>query len=393
MSPLIKIKQLYLDPWILVSSIALLLLGLLMVTSASMVISEQHFNYPFHFLLHQLAYLCLGIVVGFFAFQLSLERWQAISGYLFIIAIFLLFLVLVPGIGHKVNGSTRWIGFGPLTIQVSELAKFSVILYLASYLVRRDQEIQDSVFGFLKPLLLLGIIAVFLLLEPDFGATTVILFTALGMMFLARVKLWQFIALFALIAGALIILAISSPYRLQRITSFLHPWQNAFDSGYQLTQSLIAFGRGGIFGVGLGNSVQKLFYLPEAQTDFLFAVLAEELGFIGECAILFLFMLLVGRAMKVGKKALLSEKTYEAYVAFGFALWLGIQAMINIGVNAGLLPTKGLTLPLMSYGGNSLLVNCLVLAILLRISHDCRSFASTKIAGRKTINTRVRHKV
>lgn len=359
-----------------------------MVTSASMVISERHFNYPFHFLFHQLAYLVLGLVVGIFAFRLSLERWRLVGTYLFIISMILLLLVLIPGIGHKVNGSTRWIGFGPLTIQVSELAKFSMILYLAGYLVRRGEEIQNNLRGFLKPLLLMGIISILLLLEPDFGATTVILLTALGMMFLARVRLWQFIALFIFIAGVLSLIAISSPYRVQRITTFLHPWENPFDSGYQLIQSLIAFGRGGLFGVGLGNGVQKLFYLPEAQTDFLFAVLAEELGFLGECIVILLFILLVGRTLRLGKNALLVNKSYEAYVAFGFGLWLGIQAIINIGVNSGLLPTKGLTLPLMSYGGNSLLINCMVLAILLRISHDCRSEISTRVIRKKQTNSR-----
>jgi cell division protein FtsW len=330
----------------------------------------------------------LGLCVGVFAFRLSLEKWQLIGTYLFIITLVLLVLVLIPGIGHRVNGSTRWIGLGPLTIQVSELAKFSMILYLAGYLVRRDVEVQNSMRGFLKPLILMGIISILLLCEPDFGATTVILLTALGMMFLAQVRLWQFIVLFILIAGALSFIAISSPYRVQRITTFLHPWENPFDSGYQLIQSLIAFGRGGLFGVGLGNGVQKLFYLPEAQTDFLFAVLAEELGFLGECIVILLFILLVGRTLRLGKNALLANKNYEAYVAFGFGLWLGIQAIINIGVNSGLLPTKGLTLPLMSYGGNSLLINCMVLAILLRISHDCRAEIGTQIIRKKQTNSR-----
>lgn len=358
-----------------------------------MVISEKHFNYPFHFLFHQGAYLLLGLTISIVAFRLNLKQWRIVGTYLFIIGLFLLVLVLIPGIGHKVNGSTRWIGVGPLTIQVSELIKFSVVLYLAGYLVRREEEIQTSLFGFLKPLIVLGMISILLLLEPDFGATTVILFTSLGMMFLARVKIWQFISLFLIVATALALLAISSPYRLQRITTFLHPWENPFDSGYQLTQSLIAFGRGGFFGVGLGNSVQKLFYLPEAQTDFLFAVLAEELGLLGELIVIALFVILVGSALRIGRLALLQEKTYDAYVAFGFALWLGIQAMINIGVNSGLLPTKGLTLPFMSYGGNSLLINCVVLAILLRISHDCRVEPGTHFNSKKQKSLRVRHKV
>ncbi|MBA2653963.1 MAG: putative lipid II flippase FtsW [Gammaproteobacteria bacterium] len=378
----------HLDPWIFTAGLSLITLGLLMVTSASMVISERQFNYPFHFLFHQGAYLVLGVILGVAAFRVSLEQWRIIGTYLFVICLLLLILVLVPGIGHKVNGSTRWLGFGPLTLQVSELTKFSVILYLGGYLVRRDEEIKTSLFGFLKPLFLLGIISILLLLEPDFGATTVILLTSLGVMFLAKVRIWQFSALFLMVAVALVVLAVSSPYRLQRITTFLHPWENPYDSGYQLTQSLIAFGRGGLFGVGLGNSIQKLFYLPEAQTDFLFAVLAEELGFLGECLVIVLFIMLVGRAMRIGKQAMLQEKSFEAYVAFGFGLWLGIQALINMGVSSGLLPTKGLTLPLMSYGGNSLLINCVVLAILLRISHDCRA-SKTQVIRKKI----VRHKV
>jgi cell division protein FtsW len=366
-------------------------MGLLMVTSASMVISDRNYNYPFHFLLHQGAYLLLGASFGMLAFRFRLEQWQVIGNYLFIGCLILLILVLLPGIGHKVNGSTRWIGLGALTIQVSELTKFSVILYLAGYLVRKDKEIKTRWIGFVKPLALLGIISFLLLLEPDFGATSVILATALGMMFLANIRLSQFIALFAVIAFVLALIAISSPYRLQRITTFLHPWENAFDSGYQLTQSLIAFGRGGFIGVGLGNSIQKLFYLPEAQTDFLFAVVAEELGFLGEAIVIALFVILVGRALRIGKLAFLQEKPYEAYVAFGFALWLGIQSIINIGVNEGLLPTKGLTLPLMSYGGNSLLINCMVLAILLRISHDCRAKPGAQVIRKPKL--RAHHRV
>lgn len=366
-----------LDPWILASSISLVLIGLLMVASSSMVISERQFDTPFHFLIHQCGYLVIGVIFGIFAFRLSLDQWRILGTYLFLACLILLFLVLIPGVGHRINGSMRWIGFGPLTLQVSELAKFSVILYLAGYLVRRGQEIQDKLFGFIKPMFLLSIISLLLLLEPDFGATTVILGTALGMMFLANVRLWQFLALFALVAGALVVLAISSPYRLQRITTFLHPWENPFDSGYQLTQSLIAFGRGGFMGVGLGNSIQKLFYLPEAQTDFLFAVLAEELGFVGECVVITLFIILIGRALLIGKRAYVMGRLFEAYVAFGFSFWLSFQAMINIGVNSGLLPTKGLTLPLMSYGGNSLLINCIVLALLLRVSHECRDPVAT----------------
>jgi cell division protein FtsW len=382
-----------LDPWILAASLSLIAIGLLMLTSASMVISERQFNYPFHFLFHQSAYLLLGFTFAVMAFRISPHYWRVIGVYLFVICLFLLVLVLIPGVGHKVNGSIRWIGLGPITFQVSELTKFSIILYLAGYAVRRNEEIQSSLWGFLKPLFLLGVVSVLLLLEPDFGATTIIFLTSFSLLFLAGVRIWQFIALFTLVAGVLSILAMSLPYRLERITTFLHPWENPFDSGYQLTQSLIAFGRGGVFGMGLGNGVQKLFYLPEAQTDFLFAVLAEEFGFVGECVVMLLFILLVGRALHIAKNA--HDKSFEAYVAYGFALWIGIQAMISIGVNSGMLPTKGLTLPFMSYGGNSLLINCIMLAILLRIAHGVRTTPKPRVsthysAGRKRKRLRAR---
>jgi cell division protein FtsW len=264
----------------------------------------------------------------------------------------------------------RWINLGPLSLQVSELAKFSVILYLSSYLVRRAEEVQTKVIGFMKPMLILALASVLLLLEPDFGAMVVIMATALAMMFLAGVRLWQYAVLFLLVATGLAGLALSSPYRMARLTGFLHPWANQFDSGYQLTQSLIAFGRGGIFGVGLGDSIQKLFYLPEAHTDFLFAVLAEELGLLGEIGVIALFGVLVGRAIWLGRKAYELGEYFSSFLAYGLGLWIAFQAMVNIGVNAGLLPTKGLTLPLMSYGGSSVLINCVVVAVLLRISSD-----------------------
>ncbi len=359
-----------LDIPIFCSAVLLLGVGLLMVTSASMVISEQQFGTPFHFLLRQLIHICIGIVLSLFALRIDLNQWQR-SGFVWLgFSIVLLVLVLVPGIGRHVNGSVRWIYLGPISLQVSELAKFSVILYLAGYLVRRAEEVQRSVTGFLKPMIVLGLMAFLLLMEPDFGATAVIMATALAMMFLAGVRLWQYAVMFSGVAMALAVLAITSPYRVARLTTFMHPWANQFDSGYQLTQSLIAFGRGGIFGVGLGDSIQKLFYLPEAHTDFLFAVLAEELGLIGELAIIALFCIMIGRVMWLGRKAYELGHHFAAYLSYGLGLWLAFQAMVNIGVNAGILPTKGLTLPLMSYGGSSIIINCVVIAILLRISSD-----------------------
>jgi len=358
------------DRGLLISASALLALGLLMVASASMVISDRQYHFPFHYLFHQVMYLVVGIGFAAWALRRPIAFWQKSGVYLLIASILLLVAVLIPGIGRHVNGSARWIGIGPISFQVSELVKFSLIVFMAGYLVRREKEIRTSLRGFIKPMLLLGVVAVLLLLEPDFGATAVILSTVLVMMFLAGVQLRQFIVLLVLVVGALVVLAISAPYRLERLTTFLNPWANQFDSGYQLTQSLIAFGRGGIFGVGLGNSIQKLFYLPEAHTDFLFAVLAEELGLIGELVVLFLFAIVVTRALSIARQAQKAGRLFAAYLGYGIGFWLASQAMINIGVNAGVLPTKGLTLPLMSYGGSSMLISCVVIAVLLRIHHE-----------------------
>jgi cell division protein FtsW len=358
------------DYWLILIVTALLAIGLLMVASASMVISDRQYHTPFHFLFHQLAYIGLAIFLGIIILRIPLIFWQKISPYLLLASLFLLIIILIPGVGREVNGSMRWVGFGPFGIQISELAKFSIVIYMAGFLVRREEEVRTSFIGFLKPMMLLAVIAILLLLEPDFGALAVIMLTVLSMIFLAGARLSQFILLLLLVAAALAILAVTSPYRLLRLTTFLHPWVNQFSSGYQLTQSLIAFGRGGIFGVGLGNSIQKLFYLPEAHTDFLFAVLAEELGLIGELIIIGLFAALVGRILFIGRLALRTGKKFASYIAYGFSLWLGLQAMINIGVNSGILPTKGLTLPFISYGGTSILFSCMAIAILLRVYHE-----------------------
>lgn len=360
----------YFDRWLLISAIVLVSLGLVMVASSSMVVSDRNYTYPLHFIIRQVVYLGLGIVVASFIIRVPIKIWEKFSNHLLLLSFVLLVLVLVPHIGREVNGSRRWLGFGPFSVQVSEVVKFCVIIYLASFLVRREEEVRTRMTGFLRPMLLLTIISLLLLLEPDFGATGVIMGTALAMMFFAGVRLWQFIVLLLVVAAALTLIAIAAPYRLERLTTFMHPWAHQFGSGYQLTQSLIAFGRGGWLGVGLGNSIQKLFYLPEAHTDFLFAVLAEELGLIGTLSVIALFMLFIGRVMRISYRAYIQEQLFAAYLSFGFGLWLGLQAMVNIGVNSGILPTKGLTLPFMSYGGSSMLINCVVVAILLRIAHD-----------------------
>ncbi|MEM1244205.1 MAG: putative lipid II flippase FtsW [Pseudomonadota bacterium] len=365
-----KYQPIKLDPTILFSSTALLLIGLIMVGSTSIIISEKQFHGPFHFLIRQLLYFCFGLSMCWVVLQIPMQTWRKLSFPLLISIYLLLLLVLLPGIGREVNGSTRWISMGPLTLQVSEVIKFFVIIFLADYLTRREQEVQNSIYAFIKPLFLLGIMALLLLKEPDFGAVAVIFATALMLFFLAGVRIWQFIALFVIISLALFVLAVTSPYRLARLTTFLNPWAHEFSSGYQLTQSLIAFGRGGWFGVGLGDSIQKLFYLPEAHTDFLFAIFAEEIGLIGVFCVIVLYCTFFLRALWIGHKAYKSNNKFNAYIAYGLGLWMAMQALINMGVNAGVLPTKGLTLPFMSYGGSSMLMSMVVVGILLRIHYE-----------------------
>lgn len=364
------------DRWLVFAVCLLLAIGLLMVGSASVVISGRVYGHPFHYVWHQAAYLLVGIFAAVAVMRIELAQWQRAGGLLLILCLLILVAILIPGLGHRVNGSIRWLGIGPFGIQASEFAKLAVIIYLAGYLVRRDVEVRTRLRGFLKPLIILSIIALLLLKEPDFGAASVIIATAIGMMFLAGVRLWQFAVLLSSVIIALGILALSSPYRVARLTSFLNPWADQFNSGYQLTQSLIAFGRGGWFGVGLGDSVQKLFYLPEAHTDFLLAVIAEEWGIMGVLLVITLFGIVVARALRMGRMAYCQHKFFAAYLAYGIGLWLGIQALINMGVNAGLLPTKGLTLPLLSYGGNSLLMACIAVALLLRIDYELRAIPS-----------------
>lgn len=366
------------DPWILISGLLLLALGLLMVASASMPIADRQTGQPFYFLIRQGAFALIGLIAAGLIFQVPLTRWRRLGPTLLVAAMGLLVLVLIPGVGKEVNGSMRWIGFGPINIQVSEMAKLFTLIYVASYLKRHGVEMQNAHFGtsalaLLRPMAVLAVLAVLLLLEPDFGSVVVLMATAMGMIFLAGVNLWQFGTLVAGTSAVMAVLIWSSPYRRDRLLSFLNPWEDPFGSGFQLTQSLIAIGRGELFGVGLGESVQKLFYLPESYTDFLFAVLAEELGLVGVLVIIVLFMTLVWRAFRAGQRAERIGMKFSASLAYGIGLWFGIQSMFNMGVNMGALPTKGLTLPLMSYGGSSLVVMCMALALLLRIDVETRA--------------------
>lgn len=360
------------DKWLIGVVFGLLIIGLMMVASSSVMISTKYFHQPFHFLIRQACYLLVGLLLALVVIRTDSSFWEKISMPMLIVCLFMLLIVLIPGIGRSVNGSRRWLAFGPIGIQVSEMAKLTMIFYLSGYLVRQQKAVSDSILGFIKPMMILAVVSVLLLLEPDFGATVVISGTVMAMLFLAGVKLRYYIGLMISVMTALACLAFSSPYRVARLTAFLDPWADQYNSGYQLTQSLIAFGRGGWFGSGLGESIQKLMYLPEAHTDFLFAVLAEETGLMGILVVMLLYSILVARGFTIGYVAHSQDRLFASYTAYGLTFWLGLQAAINMGVNAGLLPTKGLTLPLLSYGGASMVINCVVVALLLRIDHENR---------------------
>jgi len=357
---------------LLMSAIVLLCLGLVMVASSSISIAERQLADPFYFFNRQLINTVIGIAAAFIVFKIPLSILQKTGPTLILLSMFLLLLVLIPGLGREVNGSIRWLNLGFMSLQVSEFAKLATVIYLAGYLVRHNEEVRSNLSGFLRPLVLIFILSLLLILEPDFGAVAVIAMTAMAMLWLGGASFFQFIFLMLTMSAVLSLVAISSPYRMERLTTFLNPWADPFDSGFQLTQALIAFGRGEWFGVGLGSSVQKLFYLPEAHTDFVFSVLAEELGLFSVMIVIALFCFIVIRALMIGRRAEKSDRPFTAYLSYGLGIWLGMQAFINIGVNMGVLPTKGLTLPLMSYGGSSLIIMCAVIAIILRADFETR---------------------
>lgn len=367
-----KASVLSIDVKLLYATLALLMLGLVMAGSASISIADKQLADPFYYLLRQLSYISLGLVCGHVVTRIPLSVWETAGPWLIIVSMALLVLVLTPGLGREVNGSVRWLKLGPVTIQASELVKLFVIVYLAGYLVRHIDEVRTYAAGFIKPMALLSLLALLLLLEPDYGAVAVMMVTATAMLWLAGARIFQFVLLVLSLGVALALLAVTSPYRMERLTTFLNPWADPFDSGFQLTQALIAFGRGEWFGVGLGSSVQKLFYLPEAHTDFMLAVLAEELGLVTVLIVIALYTFVVLRALRIARKAEQRERPFAGYLAYGIGIWIGLQAFINIGVNMGVLPTKGLTLPLMSYGGSSLVVMCVAVALLLRVDIETR---------------------
>ena len=357
------------DGVLLAAVMVLVGLGIVMVASASMHLGGRDGD-ALRFVDRHLLALALGAGAGWLAYRTPMGWWRQWSTILYFLGLALLLLVFVPGLGREANGALRWVAAGPLSLQTSEFMKVFVVLYMSGYLVRRQFEVASSLWGFVKPIFLLVIACSLLMLQPDFGTTAVLLMTAFGMLFLGGAPLWQFAALLSLAVGALMTLVWISPYRLERVTTFLNPWEHAQDSGYQLAQALIAFGRGEWVGVDLGNGIQKQFYLPEAHTDFVMAVIGEEFGLLGTLVVIGMFCLIVWRSYAIGARAELRGDRYAAYVSYGLGLWLGMQAFINIGVNVGLLPTKGLTLPFLSYGSNSLIVCCIAVGLLLRVRYE-----------------------
>jgi cell division protein FtsW len=363
------------DPWVLWPALGLLMFGMVMVYSSSIATAEgSRFtgHQSAYFLYRHAIFLGVGLIAGLLAFQLPMRTWQQLAPWFFVAGVLMLVIVLIPHVGRSVNGAQRWLPLGPINLQPSELMKLFAVLYAADYTARKLDDMGSFVRGFLPIAVVVLTVGFLLLREPDFGAFVVIAAIAFGILFLGGInaRIFALLAVVAVIGFVLLIWL--SPYRRERIFGFMDPWQNAFGSGYQLSHALIAFGRGEWFGVGLGASVEKLFYLPEAHTDFLLAVIAEELGFVGVGVVVGLFALIVQRSFAIGRQALLLERVFAALTAQGIGIWLGVQSFINMGVNMGLLPTKGLTLPLMSFGGSGVVANCLALAVLLRIDYENR---------------------
>jgi len=375
------------DGWLITVILFLLCLGLTMVASSSVAIADRAYHDPLFFFWRQLVAVIAGVSAGLVVMHIPMKIWQAMSVPLLAVGVLLLILVLVPGVGKEVNGSMRWISLGPVAFQASEPVKLCIIAYIAGYLVRQNEQVKTTFAGFIRPILIVTMLSGLLLLEPDYGACIVLFATTLGMLFLAGVPLSRFFSWVLVASTALASLAVLSPYRMQRLMSFVDPWQDPYNTGFQLTQALIAFGRGEWFGAGLGSGVQKLFYLPEAHTDFVFAVIAEELGLVTVVVVILLFGFLVIRSLIIGQVAESSGRLFAGYFAYGIGLLLGVQSFINIGVNMGLLPTKGLTLPLLSYGGNSVFITCILLGILLRIEYENRHASLAEAS--KTVTTYV----
>ncbi|MFN3899796.1 MAG: putative lipid II flippase FtsW [Alishewanella aestuarii] len=369
------------DNVFLTALLLVLAFGLVMVTSASISVAERLYGNPLHFTIRHLIYMAMGFTAAYVVTRLPVSFWHTYNMQLLFAALALLVAVLI--FGKNVNGSTRWLALGPINIQGAEPAKLFFFSYLASYLVRRHEEVRENLMGFLKPLLMLFVVAVLLLMQPDLGTVIVMFATAVVLLFLAGAKLWQFIALILTGLASIAVLIFYSEYRWRRVTAFLDPWADPFGSGYQLTQSLMAFGRGGWSGQGLGNSIQKLEYLPEAHTDFIISVIAEETGFFGVALLLSLLFLMVFRALLMGSRALQKGMSFHGFLAYALAIWIGFQTAVNAGMASGLLPTKGMTLPFVSYGGSSLIIMLMAAALLLRIDFEVRLQGKQAVSGGK----------
>ncbi len=367
------------DPVLFSVSAALLLIGYVMVASASLHLGIKMTGDGLYYPIRQLMHIGLGLIFGAGVATVPMRIWEQLGPQLFMAGLLLLIIVLIPGLGVKVNGSVRWLSIGGMRVQVSEVVKFFSVIYMARYVTRYQESVQNSAFGLLKPLGLFSVASLLLLLEPDFGSAVVILMIAMGIMFIAGARLSQFIVLLSVIGVLAMLLIYFSPYRWVRVTSFMDPWADPLKTGFQLVQALISFGRGEWLGVGLGSGIQKLFYLPEAHTDFLFSVIAEELGLLGVVTVIGLFSLLIWRAFAIGMAAERAGLWFSAYIAYGLGIWFGFQSFVNMGVNMGMLPTKGLTLPLMSYGGGSMIIMCCAVALLFRVHSECRSLSHVRV--------------
>jgi cell division protein FtsW len=360
------------DQLLLVAVLALLGLGFVMVTSASLPIAARNYGEPFFFVIRHGLALGLALTLGAICFAIPVRAWERSGVWLMLLSCGLLLVLLIPGVGRTANGATRWIPLGPFNLQPSELIKFFAIVYVSGYLVRRQAEVSTSLMGFIRPMLLVGFAGSLIMVQPDFGTTAVLLATVMGLLWLGGAAWWPFALLFVGVVGGLALLIWIEPYRLERVISFIDPFDDPFNTDYQLSHALIAMGRGEWLGVGLGNGIQKQFYLPEAHTDFLLAVIGEELGVIGVLLVIASFAFITWRAFAIGARAHALGEPFSANVAQGVGLLFGIQAFINAGVNTGLLPTKGLTLPFVSYGSNALLVSVIAAAVLLRIDFELR---------------------
>jgi len=388
-TPLHKQASIY-DRSLLVLVFTLMGIGLVIVTSASMPEGIALSSDPFRFLKRHFIYIILCLFILSIVVSVPIQRWHKYTPLLLLASTLGLVAVLV--IGTEVNGSLRWLRFGPLNIQPAEFSKLSVVLFIASYLIRRHKEVVDTIKGFIKPLAVLALLALLLLLQPDLGSTVVIVVIMMGMLFIANARLISFVGIAVALLSVIILLIVASPYRMARVFGFLDPWADPFGRSYQLTQSLMAFGRGGWFGEGLGNSVLKLEYLPEAHTDFIMAILAEELGFVGVSLVIILEFILVYKAFSIGKKALQKNLIFAGYVAIGIAIWFAFQTAVNVGAASGIAPTKGLTLPLISYGGSSLISIAVAVGLIIRIDFETRASSLSEIMTKKTVKKTSRRK-